>query len=398
MVADETITPNADGETDATTISYELSRNATVSIYFENTGTGDRHYFRQDKPRGVGNYRVLFSGIVDGYSLPSDDVAGEIIDRLLQDGAYRWVIEAVDERGESQLTEGVLNVVDADSALPDLTGFQIYPTTFTPNRDGIDDRVKIQFFQTKEAETLVNLIDVGGVERPIQELPRELAAGESINTSGRRVFDYEGGVDLGAQPPADGVYEIVAIAEDDEGQKVRVSGELEIAFGGVPRAEIISPPTADTLQFSTNSLQICDTLTFTTTIRNYGEAPIRTTGPAPGTVYDSQENYNSAGWPTESGAFRIAIGFENELKDYPYRWALGTEEQLTRIGEFLYLMPGQQVTLTGGIKITDMLGERNPQPMWVGLIHEDVAISQFNNRVDPHAIEIEEPEEIINCE
>ena len=36
QVNESLITPNADGVTDATQISYTLSRNADVSIYFEN--------------------------------------------------------------------------------------------------------------------------------------------------------------------------------------------------------------------------------------------------------------------------------------------------------------------------------------------------------------------------
>ena len=36
QVNDDLITPNADGVTDATQIGYTLSRNADVSIYFEN--------------------------------------------------------------------------------------------------------------------------------------------------------------------------------------------------------------------------------------------------------------------------------------------------------------------------------------------------------------------------
>ena len=39
------------------------------------------------------------------------------------------------------------------------------------------------------------------------------------------------------------------------------------------------------------------------------------------------------------------------------------------------------------------LGERNPQPVWAGLIHEDVEVSQFNNRVDPKAILLDMPDE-----
>jgi hypothetical protein len=45
-------------------------------------------------------------------------------------------------------------------------------------------------------------------------------------------------------------------------------------------------------------------------------------------------------------------------------------------------------------------GLRNPQPVWAGLIHEDVEISQFNNRVDPHQILVDIPDEgnIFECQ
>ena len=118
----EEITPNADGDNDATHIAYELSRNADVSIYLENDA-GDRFYFREDKPRGAGEYRVLFSGVVDGYSLPDETVEGEILTRLLQDGIYRWTIEATDEDGVVEAESGQITIADADTQLPDIREF-----------------------------------------------------------------------------------------------------------------------------------------------------------------------------------------------------------------------------------------------------------------------------------
>lgn len=391
----ETITPNADGDTDIATISYELSRNATVSIYFERGG--ERHYFRREKGRGIGDYSVNFSGVVEGYVLPNEVFASNVEARLLRDGTYTWVVEAVEENGESQQISGSLTIMEADAILPDMRGFQLDRVHFTPNRDGIGDRLQVQFDLAKEVEQLrVFLLMPNGTEQLIEELPRDVPT----KAEGRHIFDYSAGVDQGAQPPPDGVYEIVAFAQDAEGQKMRTSAPVTIQYGGVPRAEIVSPVSADTLQLNTTAVQLCDTLHFTTTVRNYGDTPIRTTGPAPGTIYDSDWNYNTLGWHTESGAWRIAIGYENELKDYAYRWGLAPIEQLTKIDDHYYLMPDQQVVVTGGIRIIDVLGERNPQPLWVGLIHEDVEISQFNNRVDPHALTIDEPPagETVTCD
>jgi hypothetical protein len=48
--------------------------------------------------------------------------------------------------------------------------------------------------------------------------------------------------------------------------------------------------------------------------------------------------------------------------------------------------------VTGGIRVVDVFGNRNPQPIWAGLIHEDVEIAQFNTHVDPDAILVDIPD------
>lgn len=384
------ITPNADGEQDITTISYTLSRNADVSIYFE-AGDGERYYFRRERPRGADTYEVLFSGVVEGYRLPAEEAYdGEILARLLQDGEYTWVVEAVGRAGKVERATGTLTVAEADPVLPLITGFGLDRETFTPNRDGISDRVNIDFDLAKTVADLDVYLELNdGTEVPVVERPLDVPPREG----GRHVYDYAGGVDDGAAPPPDGTYPIVAVAEDREGQRVQVEDQLTIELGGVPYAKIVSPVTGDTVAFNTTAVEICDTVFFTVTVENYGETPIRTTGPWSGTVYDSDWNYNTVGWPTESGAFRLGIGYENALSDYPYRWGLGKPEELTKIGDYYYLMPGQRAVVHGGIRVVDVFGVRNPQPVWAGLIHEDVEISQFNNRVDPHGILVDVPDE-----
>ncbi len=388
-VHDDRITPNADGVSDITGISYTLSDNATVSIYFEDE-TGKRYYFREDKPRGAGEYAVQFSGVVDGYELSGDEIEGDILSRLLQDGEYVWWITAVSEDGSIESASGLITITDADPELPELRNFTLNKDEFSPNRDGIDDRVQAQFFLPKDVKSVrMYLLTDEDAEIPISELERDVPA----NSIGRHYFDYEGGVDNGETPPKDGRYPIFAIAEDDEGQKVRVESALTIAYGGVPRADIFSPPTGDTFIVDRTAVVLCDTLYFTMTVQNYGNTPIRTTGPEPGTVYDSDWNYNTLGWHTESGAWRVAVGYENELSNYPYRWAVGNEDSLEKIGAYYYLMPGERALVTGGIRLTNTFGDRNPQPVWAGLIHEDVEISQFNTHVDPKAILVDLPDE-----
>jgi hypothetical protein len=381
------ITPNADGADDITRIHYYLARNANVSIYFENEA-GERFYFRQDKERGAGQYEVLFSGVVDGYTLPEENIEGEILARLLPNGAYTWTVTATDKQGATERAQGQLVIDQADTALPELRNFTLDTPVFTPNRDGISDRVKPQFYLTKEVSSLRVFLLVDDTEIPIPELEQDIPA----RMPGRHYYDYEGGVDNGATPPPDGTYPLIAIAEDLEGQKVKVEEQLTIQYGGVPRADIFSPPTGDTVQFSATAVPLCDTITITLTVENYGDTPIRTSGPPPGTVYDSNWNYNTLDWHTESGVWRVGIGFENELTNYPYRWAVGDVEDLEEIDGHYYLMPGQRAVVTGGIRVVDVFGDRNPQPMWAGLIHEDVEVAQFNSRVDPHEILVDIPD------
>ena len=64
-------------------------------------------------------------------------------------------------------------------------------------------------------------------------------------------------------------------------------------------------------------------------------------------MYDSDWNYNTLGWHTESGAWRLAVGYENEISNYPYRWAVGTDADLEEIDGYRYLMPGERAVITG---------------------------------------------------
>lgn len=395
-VADSAITPNADGEQDITLITYEISRNATVSIYFEDA-TGERYYFRREQPRGVGEYSVYFSGVVEGYELPDESYDGQILARLLQNGDYAWAIEATDGRGNHEEARGNLTISGADTLLPEIRDFSLTRDTFTPNQDGIADRVQMDFFLPKEVETVrVFVLLPDGTELSVPERPGEVKAG----AEGRHVFDWAAGVDQKVAPPPDGTYPVIAYAADAEGQKYQVQDEITIELGGVPFANIISPFSGATLDFNNTVVSLCDTLYFTVTVENYGDAPIRTVGPWNDTVYDSDWNYNTVGWPTESGAMRVGIGFENQLSDYPFRWGLGSPENLTEIDGQYYLMPGERAVVRGGIRVVDTFGVRNPQPVWAGLIHEDVEVAEVNRQVDTHLIQVDIPAgvEVEPCE
>ncbi len=383
-----TITPNADGDTDVTEITYRLRREATVSIYFEDA-QGQRYYFRRDQTRPRGEYRVLFGGVVEGYVREGEEVHGTVLARLLADGTYTWVIAALDHlTGQVERRSGTLVVADADPLLPDLWEFSIAPEVFTPNQDGLDDLVWINVYVPKPAQLEVFLIDSAGKRYFVPESQEGRAPGEE----GRHTFRWDGGVDMGIDPPPDGTYTVLVEASDEEGQRIQRTGQLTIRDGGVPLAEIVGQPVGDTVNFSAETVVVGDVLYFELTVENYGDAPIRTTGPPPGYVYEQDETFASTGYYEESGAWRVGIHCQTCLSNYPWRWALGTPETLTPIehnGQIhYYLMPGQRAVVTGGIRLTNIVEARNPQQFWAGLIHEDVGIAPLNDHVDPHWIEI----------
>ena len=388
--APDTISPNADGATDATRIHYELGRNATVSIYFE-SGDGQRHYFRKAQPRSAGVYDVLFSGVIEG--------------RLLPDAAYRWVVEASEANGQSRSAEGLLTLSGGASGAPEITGFSIAPQVFTPNRDGISDRATINVYLSRPASlyvTLQNALCEGSTASPpgqtgLDCVPFPVA--EKAGTSearrpgeaGLHEFDYDAGVDLGAEPPPDGAYVVTARAEDAVGQVAVVTGTLSIVDGGVPRAEIVDAQ----VDFSARSALIGQTLYFTLTVENYGTVPIRTSGPPPGYVYqDMDQTFSAAGFAEESGVWRVGIGFETMKSNYPFRWAVGEPGDLVvheiEGVKYYYLPANTRATITGGVRITEKQ-PRNPVSFFAALIHEDVEIASINNRVDPQPVEIFEP-------
>lgn len=371
------ISPNADGIDDATRFSYKLSRSADLSIYLVDE-QGNKHYFRDHRRRSAGSYRVDFGGVIDGAMLP--------------DGQYTWVVEAVADDGQSVRESGDLTLKDADTTRPELQGFSVYPKEFTPNRDGINDRVTINYYLTKKADVQVYLIAPDGETRyPIEEKERDVEPGEP----GFHTYDYEGGVDLGAEPPPDGTYTIRAEAVDEVGNRTVVTDTLTIAEGGVPRADIVqaavdfyNPETGD------KTVPLGHTLAFTLTVENFGDVPIRTIGPTSGTHYNSEENFNTLGFPQSSGVWRVGIDYEgNPSYAYPYRWAVGNldklEQRVINGHTEYYLMPGKRAIVTGTIQLNDIpLGNKPAIYFWAGLIHEDVAIDDFNDHVDPTQINI----------
>ncbi|GAB1421346.1 hypothetical protein MASR2M15_15060 [Anaerolineales bacterium] len=418
----DSISPNADGDADITRFSYQLNRNANVSLYIE-ASDGTSYIFRNAEPRTEGDYSVLFSGVVDGFLLPDEEVAGTIERRLIPNGEYTWRLIAENETETQEIT-GSLSVHDGDNPLPEISVFSVSPDTFTPNQDGRQDRVEINIYLTKDSQLDVYLLGKNDVVIPISARKEGRLPGEA----GRHVFDYEGGIDLGADPPPDGTYTVIATAQDAVGQRTRQEAQLTIQLGGKPRAEIVPQNVGVDVIFTTIpwdeayfsdenhlgqliekpidpedranrpiTMPVGDVLVFQLTIENYTNVPIRTTGPTPGLVYDQKQLSASLGAYEESGAWRVGIQCETSMTSYPWRWAIGSSDDLIedldeKTGDtFYYLPPRSRAIVWGGIRMTDLQTRNNPQDCWAGLIHEDVEVSLHNNNVGRRSVELVDP-------
>jgi len=381
--APATISPNGDGQADVTKIDYTLSRSANISIYLQDAG-GKRYYFRRDQPRTAGPYSVLFGGVIDNQMLPN--------------GAYTWVV-AADDGQQTQERTGTLTITSADVTPIEITTLTASPTVFTPNRDGISDRATINVAVNKDAELRVYLLGSDNIQYPVTEKASARKPGER----GLHTFDYDAGVDQGAEPPPDGTYTVYAQATDAVGQHAIATTTLTIQDGGVPRAEIVDGQVDFSICPTPNAVcpvQLGQTMYFTLTVENYGTVPLRTSGPPPGACYDLDQNFNTPrqdrpqGYAEESGVFRAAIGFDTQLTNYPFRWAIGGPDELEKKTidgkDYYYLPVGKRAVITGCIRMTQV-PPRNPLYFWAGLIHEDVEISQLNDRVDPHFVNVGAP-------
>jgi hypothetical protein len=255
----------------------------------------------------------------------------------------------------------------------------------------------------------------------------EHVEGRKPGDIGAHFFDYDGGVDNNITPPPDGKYSVVAVAQDDVGQRVSRTGEVTIAEGGLPNAEIaaqsgsggtvfwnklpykdayltnsqtpgeqIQQPQGIISALTTISMPKDDLLIFRATVSNYGSTPLRTFGPWPGTVYQYNQTDAAMNSDYKTGAWRVGLQCDGSETTLPWRWAIGSQEQLTRVetdGQtFWYLPPNKTAVVWGAVRMTKLIMTRNPQECWAALIHEDVAIPPLQSHVGAIKVTLTQPE------
>ncbi len=403
-MAPDAISPNADGADDATEIRYSLRRPAMLDISFTNE-EGERFAFREGQRRAPGDYSVLWGGVIDDpRTLETEGGVQEILSQVLADGLYTWRIQATDDAGATSAVTGTITLTGGDSELPLLNNFAVVPEVFRPNQDGLrDDWVSVSYNLAKDvASMLVYVIDPN--EPTLRYYLAETPGDVEVTEAGNHDLRYEGGVDLNAEPPPDGDYQVIAEARDLAGNAVRVVRPLTIEEGGKPRADVAGAEIQWQDEVNRTVFVPMDgKLCFETVVVNESAVPIRTSGPWPGAEYRFAENSNTLAareservgdesWFQQAGVWRFGINFDTTGVDFPYRWAIGRKEDLEmRIidgREQYYLMPGERGVVNGCIVI-DEEPPVGTTVWWGGLIHQSVGVA--NNNIDRITVNVGVP-------
>jgi hypothetical protein len=360
--------------------------------------SGKRYLLRDaaERTASPAPYELLFNGISDG--------------RLMPNGQYSWHVD-VNWSGGTQTFKGPLVIHDANVPFPKISEFTLSTDTISPNRDAIDDHVYINVVLAQKSKLSVYVMGADGFRYEVQRVEglRLVASDEQLE-AGRYTYDYDGGINLGADPPPNGVYSVVAQTQDVIGQQDLLTHTLTITQSGRPVSEIVVQPDGQSVEWSTGSgsivrapndvnqitLGLSETLYFTMAVRNTGTVPIRTAGPFDNAdCYSMDQNYYTKGFVQESGAFRVGVDYEtNPGTDHPWRWGIGTLADLDVVDhngtKLYYLAPDKQVVVRGCIRFT-RLPPRNPFSVYASLIQEDVEILPVNYHVSPVSILLVKP-------
>jgi uncharacterized protein with LGFP repeats len=136
-----TITPNADGQTDSSLISYTLSAPATVTATLRGPDGRDLSVlFSQMRKPGKQTFRFTAAGVADG--------------------RYEIVLSA---------TDGIATVTTAIPVLVDRTvrGFTGTPAAVSPNGDGTSDALTFGFELTRAASVRLDVAQAGKTLVPV---------------------------------------------------------------------------------------------------------------------------------------------------------------------------------------------------------------------------------------
>jgi len=343
-------------------ISYVIGRPAKVSIYLQDA-SGARYVLRDGERRiaSADPYTLRFDG-----TAPTNDPT--LKRRRLSSQTYTYVVEAIGDDGVKDQASGPIMIDGADAPPPLIADLTAFPTTISPNADGIDDVAEITYRLPVTATVNIDISGPGCGPCPFVTDDEEAPILQKQVWNGKTVD----GILL-----ADGVYTYTVRAEDRYGNLVERQGPISIKGGGQPEATITYSYMAP------QSIMRGEVITVTMRVKNTGDVPIRTYGPPSGYEYSTEEVFSSiagGSYTAKSGGFwRIGVDWDansgGAAKRYPYRWALSPRppDQWRVPNQEDWLMPGEQVEVIGRIRVFQ---PETKMGFYVGLIQDGVGFFQ----------------------
>ncbi len=278
VIEPDRITPDMDGQVDVARIAYRIGRPALLDIELIGSD-GEVHVLREARRRSAGDYEALFGGVIDGRMLPDDRYTVRLTARP------RPVDGEPAGQAEPQVVERSLEVRGGDVDPPRIEGLAVQPEVFSPNQDGLGDRVTISYRLSEPAEVRVWLAEADGDH--VTDILETVDSARHAGEPGPHQYDFDAGIDAGAEPPPDGDYRIIVEARDASGNLTREETELRIQDRGLVIANLLGD-----VEWSDSVVELGQTLWFTTTVENSGDTPLRSFGPEPGFVYGNRESFN----------------------------------------------------------------------------------------------------------
>ncbi len=344
------------------TISYAVGRDATVDVYVID-GEGQRFDLRRDqfRPASREPYVLRFDGTV-----PTDDPV--LLRRLLPPGDYQIVVAAQGADGQRAERSLPLTITGEELPVPDIENLTVSPEVISPNADAIDDITEFTYRLPVSATVDINVTAPSGEVIPVVSREEEGPYEQHHVWNGKRPN--------GSLLPA-GVYTYTVRAEDLLGNVVQRQGQITLENVGQPEARIVAAYIAP------QRVMLGEVITVTVRVRNTGDVPIRTYGPASGFQYSTDEVFSSVEegrYAAQAGGFwRVGVDWDANsgggAKRYPFRWALSERppEQWATPGVEDFLMPGEEVEIVGRIQV---LQRETRMGFYVGLIQDGVGFFQ----------------------
>jgi hypothetical protein len=349
----DVITPNGDGVDDALTINYTIGEQATISVFLEDQA-GERYILRDKQMRVPSSeaYSLLFDGTVNATD-PG------IVQQVLPDGMYTYTIEAAPVAGgPSSTATGQISVREAADQPPEIEDLSV-TEQFSPNEDADDDVAYFSYRLPVTATVTINFVDQNNASIPFITELQEGPFAHSHIWDGKRP---DGSL------VSSGTYTYTIVARDQVGNIVQHQGQIEVVSPGRSSAVVTFA------QIAPVRIALGSALTVRVRVKNTGDVPIKTQGPPSGYEYSTDDIFSSIEdhtWDDKGGGFwRVALDWGGG-HGYPFRWAMSPRpmDQWVKPGEWDYLQPGEEVEITGSVRIEQ---REDRMQFYVGLAHEGV--------------------------